>query len=759
MNIKDLPQGSYKVVGADKINVKDLPAGSYKQVSGQAPVKPEPQKSFRFEVKPAVTLPSNVKKKSQQELQAEADAAKQEADKNSGFWGTLKNTVKAVPSSTKKVGKFLTSAEQGFGESIAKGLDNTTVETAAVNIEGLSKQNTMLLKTIKANEAAGKDSSALKREYNKNADLIEQNGGSIQEFSDSLPSGKQLAGQAAQVGLDVLTAGTYGAGAKGAKSFQLLSKTVPKATKTLTTISPAVTKVAEIASKPSGILTKQGVKNVAKGAGVGYGYDVSMNLQDDAEGTDILKPGAGTVIGAALPAVAEVRQSFKNKGSLPPSTRKVDKIIAKRESELSILESKYNNVRKVVEKAKNKGIEVKRILASTDLLNGAVDDTGHINTQNAMAELDDFIRPQESVISKNLAIEGKKISLEKVRAKLTRAIDDSGLEMGSLTRSLKEVDDDLAGLARRADADGNIAIAKLHEAKVDKYSNINYLNPESKKAGKVIAKALKELVEDNTDSVDVKALNKELSAHYAVLDLLEKLQGKKVEGGKLGKYFAQTVGAIVGSHFGPLGSIVGAELGGRIKGHTMSRTLNGKTSKVLEQSPAMKKAIENTDGYLNSLGSRNISQNSTINPTSNVYIPESIAQDGNKVKSLPKYKGSPDNAIKINYADNPNNPEFIPKAKIKAKVAEMKSAKPSSYIKVNNFDTPEFPKYIPRDNKRMMLALESKKNAGKEIDVVKNAIKRKLVRMGDIKPPKTNIQYVPIVEKKIKVNLPKKKKK
>lgn len=751
MNIKDLPKDSYKVVSADKINIKDLPAGSYKQISGQPQQAPAPAKPFRFDVPPAVTLPSN---KKAQQLKEEADKAKEESDKNSGFWNVTKNVVKGLPSATKKVGKFLTSSEQGLGESIAKGLDNTTVETSTANIEGLSKQNAMLLKTIKVNEAAGKDSSALKREFNKNADLIEKNGGTIQEFSDSLPTNKQVIGQAAGTALDILTAGSYGQAAKGAKSFQLLEKTLPTASKVATKVVPGVakvTKVAEIASKPSGIMTVKGATNIAKGAGIGYGYDVSQNLQAGEEGGDIFKPGVGTVIGAALPAAAEVRQSFKNKAAGVVSEAKANKIIAKRENELSILESKYNGVRKAVDKAKSKGIEVKKILASTDLLNNAVDDTGHINTQNAMAELNDFIKPQESVISENLAIEGKKISLDKVRAKLTRAIDNSGLEMGSLTRSLKEVDDDLAGLARRADADGNIAIAKLHEAKVDKYSNINYMNPESKKAGKVIAKALKELVEENTDSVNVKELNRELAAHYSVLDLLEKLQGKKVEGGKLGKYFAQTVGAIAGSHFGPLGSIAGAEIAGRVKGSALSRKLNGKTGKVMEQSEAMKKALANIDGYRNSIANKAVDEATTS-------IPVSTLDSGTKATSLPKYKGNPENAIKVNYADNPNNPEFIPKAKIKAKVAELKSAKPSSYIKVNNFDTPEFPKYIPRDNKRIMTALESKKNSGKPIDVVKNVIKKKLVRMSDIQKPRTNIQYVPVVEKKIKVNLPKKKK-
>jgi hypothetical protein len=69
------------------------------------------------------------------------------------------------------------------------------------------------------------------------------------------------------------------------------------------------------------------------------------------------------------------------------------------------------------------------------------------------------------------------------------------------------------------------------------------------------------------------------------------LNGKKVEGGRLGKYFASTIGAIVGSHFGPLAAVVGAELGSRAKGAQMSMNKIGKAGgKPLSVSDDMLKA-------------------------------------------------------------------------------------------------------------------------------------------------------------------------
>jgi hypothetical protein len=266
-------------------------------------------------------------------------------------------------------------------------------------------------------------------------------------------------------------------------------------------------------------------------------------------------------------------------------------LIDKRLGELSKLEDNSAPIRKATAAAAAKGIDSKKLLAQTDLLHGAVDDSGTLRTHDAISQLNDFIKPQEDVISANLAKEGVKIPLETVRKSLTTAIDKSGLEGDALEAGYNKLEATLKGLARRADSQGNISLSKLQDAKVSKYANLDYTNPASKTADKAIARSFKGLIEKNTNSVDVKALNKELSQHYAVQNLLEKLDGKKVDGGKLGKYFAKTVGAVVGGHFGPLGAIIGAEAAGKLKGIALARTLKGKTGAALETSEAMKNAV------------------------------------------------------------------------------------------------------------------------------------------------------------------------
>lgn len=336
---------------------------------------------------------------------------------------------------------------------------------------------------------------------------------------------------------------------------------------------------------------KQVVKQGAKeGLVSGAVYGLGSGLQkEDASLKSVAKD---TAVSGSMGLLAGGVLSAAGYGVKKALTPKVDRVIQNRTKELDKLDSSYAVLRKQTQKAQERGFDVKRILAETDLLHGSVDNNGTIRTQNAISDLNDFIKPQEDVISRNLKKEGRKIPLQMVESELKAAVNDSGLKGGAKIRGLKNVADDIEGYKLDADKDGYISIATLHDAKVDKYANINYTNPESQRADKVIAKRLKELVERETRSVDVKKLNQELSQYYTLQGYLEKLDGKKVEGGRLGKYFAQTIGSIVGSHFGPLGSIAGAEIGGKIKGAEMASKFSGKTGIKLQQSQAMRNAIE-----------------------------------------------------------------------------------------------------------------------------------------------------------------------
>lgn len=343
---------------------------------------------------------------------------------------------------------------------------------------------------------------------------------------------------------------------------------------------------AEIKGLGAALKTGKGLlPQVAKGLASGYAYDVASKNAEGETGAESFTPGVGTALLGTLPVLGKGAGLIKN--LVKPST---EKIVANNLQGINELVSKYSPLQKVIAKAESQGHDVKKILSESDLLHGAVDNTGHIDTRDAIGQLNDFIKPYEGVITEALAKEGRTIPLTRVEAELRNAINNAGLEGASLETAHNKIDAAIKGLSRRIDEQGNISIAKIHDAKVNAYGTINYMNEGEKLADKAIARTYKNLVEQNS-SAPIRELNKELAGHYNVLNFLEKLNNKKVEGGKLGKYFAQTAGNIIGSHFGPLGSIVGGELASRMKGAQMATNFARKTGKKMEASGLMQQTI------------------------------------------------------------------------------------------------------------------------------------------------------------------------
>lgn len=584
-------------------------------------------------------VPLTPEQKTQNLSNAKAQAEKlkkesDEANKFTGQNGILGNTVTGV-------GETLASSQIGLGKTIAKTFGNQS-DVYAKNLSSLRQTQANLYKMISEKQKKGEDASNLKRAYNQTLDQISENTKALGEETN-LPSTGEALGQLGGTALDLLTAGTYGKAKTALMQTGKLSKTTNRVithtgllnksgvTKKIATAVglPELGKISE--QKATGLFTKQGIKNVGKGAAVGYGYDVTQGAQgargEDRTGAKAFIPGVGTVIGATIPLVTETTQSFKNKFN--PEIQK-ENLIAKRKMELDKLD-RLQTLKKTTEKGRARGIDVKNVLAETDVLHGSVDKTGKITTKGPGGAVeqytDDFIRGNEAIVSDALKKEGRSVAPQMVKQRLTQAVMDAGIEGKALTNALKAIDDEVAGYAIREGANGTIPLETLHSAKVDKYNGINFFTEgNTKKYDKTIARALKEIIEKETKSVDVQNINKELSKHFAVIDYLEKLDGKIVEGGKLGKYFAQTIGAIVGSHFGPLGAIVGAEAGGRVKGNLMSRVFSGKTGKMFPQAKVIEDAVKFKESKPlelpqssseKSLGSLNTSQSTTISPTKN----------------------------------------------------------------------------------------------------------------------------------------------
>lgn len=401
--------------------------------------------------------------------------------------------------------------------------------------------------------------------------------------------------------------------------------------------------VKGIASKPLRAIATGALTGGITGTVGGAGLSLQDNKNTKEVLTNALQTGAiGTVLGGAIPAVGSVLTKGVQK-TIPMLTKegRVNRVIKSRDKVLTNIEESYASVKKTVDKQKARGIDVKKIVADKDILVNAVDENGNINTKQAVENIMPAIEEREGVIGKILEQEGRTININKLKNEMVKGIKNTRSIFGKNT-ALASIEDDLADLANLADSNGNIKVSDIHSAKVDKYSKINYDNPAVAQFEKAKAKVFKQIVENETKGIDVGAVNKELQTLYAVQNYLEKLQGKKVEGGRLGKHFARVTGAIVGGHFGPIGALLGSELSGGIKGMTMKAGLSGKTGNVpYKAGVEMQNALDRVNNpkvlqlpaYSNIDGNLNANQIKTTIPN-NIDIPTTIPPT--KSKSIPK---------------------------------------------------------------------------------------------------------------------------
>jgi len=324
-----------------------------------------------------------------------------------------------------------------------------------------------------------------------------------------------------------------------------------------------------------------------------------------AKGIEFTEPIVGKIVESAKNFSKEQGAKY-TKWSEQQLAKQADPVVVEKYSKgvernmkgLDLIESGNKVVQRAVEKAKNKGVDVKQIISETDLLKDSVDANGTLRTVGegrAIEQLTQEMSPYEGVVAKLLELENKALTPEVIELKLTEVINNSSLKGANKISALEKISREVEGLKLEQNAAGEIPLSEIQKAKTDKYVNLDYSKPASKSADKSIARAYKELVEEYTTSADVAAVNAELGKYYTIRDFLRTLDGRKVKGGKLGKYFNQTVGAIVGSGLGPLGSIVGAEIGKWLAGKSLEGTFKGGTGKTFEIPEVVTKAAEVTE--------------------------------------------------------------------------------------------------------------------------------------------------------------------
>ena len=375
-----------------------------------------------------------------------------------------------------------------------------------------------------------------------------------------------------------------GAFAKGAKALGSASKVASGAEKFLPTLGRTLKETVPAA-------TGWGAAYGAAGA-----YDQGGSLGDVGEGA-LIGGATGAAVGGGLGVAGASIGSLANKASsLVNKDARLKKIIDTNSRALQKVSDDNAQVRKIVDHSMDSDVDVIKKAAETNYLQGATDKEGVIRSKQkggGAERLEIDINVNAGTVSENLARENRRVSIDAVKQEMIDALDSSTISSGeAYTAALAKIEREIGGMERFMDGDRTIPVLKVHEAKMYKGKNLRkaFLDPDASQADKLITRVYKELIEKNTDSIDVKRINQELSEAYALLNFIRALDGKRVEGGKLGRYFAQTVGAMVGSHFGPIGSIVGAEVGGSLRGAQLGSVFSKSTGKTLEVSDLMKEA-------------------------------------------------------------------------------------------------------------------------------------------------------------------------
>lgn len=358
-------------------------------------------------------------------------------------------------------------------------------------------------------------------------------------------------------------------------------------------------------------LVKQGVTTGARagiGAGATYGLGAGLQDQKDKNVGQILGNTAiQTVKGGAIGGLAggvlggAVAPIVKPSILLPKSS--ATKAVSKTENELLKIENNYQKLRKNAKFSKDGNAATRKRIAQTGVMTDATDDTGTIITDKIIPKYRALspINNTEGVVRKNLERLGETVDLDTVENKLLKSVYDSGLQGANLESAVNTVKKEIAGYRLRANPDGRVPLTLMHDAKIDVYNSIDFnTSAEIKAYKKILAKGLKEVVEENS-SFNVKEVNETLAPYLKDIEYLESLNGRKVKGGKLGKYSARIAGNIAGGIAGgsvgglpgsAVGTIVGGEVGDVIQGKILKNTFGRTAETALPESKILKKAVQ-----------------------------------------------------------------------------------------------------------------------------------------------------------------------
>lgn len=409
------------------------------------------------------------------------------------------------------------------------------------------------------------------------------------------------------------------------------------------TIIPAG-KLPTLAKTTLGGLVKQGAIQGAKtGAQSGFLYGAGKGLEEkDATVGSVLTNAAmnaglgslgGGVVGGTLAAPVGATQAVQ-KRFFPTAQQATDKLKGAYDEVFGATKSGTNKLEKSLSTGKNPS----QFLAENGIVIDVTPDN-KISSKGARDFLSTKMDTMDDELTTGLKDLNRTVSLDDVEAATLKAVDNVKTRADATVvdrqAQVKEI------FSKYRQIYGNdVPLDILNEMKRGQRSLTNVFDASKPRFATDVhyqtSKVLMNKIENAAPELNVSEFNKNYGDHIDASKLLKSINGQAVKGGKLGKYFSQAAGSIVGStvgsSMGPLGTV-----GGAVAGDFVGGALQSNTARNAVLPPMVKKALEKGKiGYQsNVLRKTSAMTKPTTAPANIVNIPTKLPQPPKSSSKLP----------------------------------------------------------------------------------------------------------------------------
>lgn len=329
---------------------------------------------------------------------------------------------------------------------------------------------------------------------------------------------------------------------------------------------PGLGEGAGAAIKAAGILGETGAKiagHTLMGAATGYASDVASKLsQGDTNVGSILTPGLGTVTGGALGGVlGKVGSKYTKEGLINGATKTNNAVLGQTKRGANELAESFAEGKDTGNFLASKGIHLP---ATVNPETVAYDTAEHAqNLRNDVGTLN-------STLTDALKVVPGGTSVSEIETNLENKIRNQALDKVTANEQVQIMKDETAKW--RAQYGEDLSVADLNDLKKRNWDLSKFDATKTNatmKTHRAIGNALKTSVEDiaKQGGLDgVKEMNEYMGQHLDAADALDRLNGTKAKGGRLGdlmqKHTLGAIGGVSGAFGGgPVGAIVGAMAG------------------------------------------------------------------------------------------------------------------------------------------------------------------------------------------------------